>query len=301
LFPVTSVGRACWALKCGFCGLVFKSVLPEDKVLDGIYSDGYAHFQGGADSATEADTLSITDKLLACRSANEALRRKSRYRVLDVGCGRGAVVRILRELGHDALGVDPYLPAALIQPYLFRSTADLAGQEGFDIVLMLNVAEHLPRPERLFGSIRPLIARGGALLLTCPFGDSLARRVFCAKWNQMALDEHLLFWTQSSLEALFRRLHFEGRLTCRILGTPFPLGQVASLPDGTAGEARGQALLSRAVKEPVPTNRKAPGLIWKIARRIQSNARLASLARSALAASRLGDYMQAVFSQGGTK
>jgi SAM-dependent methyltransferase len=296
LFTVRSFGRTCPVLKCAHCGLVFKGELPDEKTLTGLYSKEYVHFRNPQAPPTAADVQSLADKLEACRSASRALREKNKYRILDVGCGGGSVVRILRDFGHDAFGIDPYLPEEISLPYLHRDAAEIAGQEEFDIVLMLNVAEHLPRPEALFSSIRPLLACDGVLLLTCPFGDSLARRAYCGRWGQMALDEHLLFWTRSSLQAFLRRLHFEGRLTCRILGTPFPLGKVPLRSDRavTSGPAHAQCAAPVIV---APAQGKGPALVWRIARQIQGNPKFASLARSVLASSRLGDYMQAVFWQ----
>ena len=296
LFTVTGFGRMCPVLKCAHCGLVLKGELPDDKTLAGLYSKEYVHFRNPQAPPTAADVQSIANKLEACRSASRALREKTKYRILDVGCGGGSVVRILRDLGHDAFGIDPYLPEEISQRYLHRDAAEIAGEEEFDIVLMLNVAEHLPRPEALFSSIRPLLAFDGVLLLTCPFGDSLARKVYCERWGQIALDEHLLFWTRPSLQAFLRRLHFEGRLTCRILGTPFPLGKVPLLSDraATSGSARAQ-LAAPALA--APAQGKGPALVWRVARQIQGNPKLALLARTILASSRLGDYMQAVFWQ----
>ncbi len=87
--------------------------------------------------------------------------------VVDVGCGRGAWLRVFKENGvQRVLGVDgDYVPPAelLIDHASFRS-ADLSKplelRETFDLAVCLEVAEHLPR-----SAARPLV---GSLTRAAP-------------------------------------------------------------------------------------------------------------------------------------
>lgn len=103
-------------------------------------------------------------------------------RVLDLGCGRGEIVRHCARLGADAYGVD-YAPVALkLARELVRQDADARGRMGlarsdakvlpfpdasFDRVLIFDVVEHL-FPWELdlcLGEVRRALKPGGAVII----------------------------------------------------------------------------------------------------------------------------------------
>jgi 2-polyprenyl-3-methyl-5-hydroxy-6-metoxy-1,4-benzoquinol methylase len=98
--------------------------------------------------------------------------------VLDVGCGEGFFAAELKRAGNRIVGVDflpraaegaalvRYIPADLNlpQPDLARQ----AGERAFDRVLLLDVLEHLVRPERLLEEVRPSLKDSGMLVVSVP-------------------------------------------------------------------------------------------------------------------------------------
>jgi 2-polyprenyl-3-methyl-5-hydroxy-6-metoxy-1,4-benzoquinol methylase len=278
LFEAPLLGATCRVRKCADCGLVYKDRVPGAAALAALYSDAYVHF--AADSPPGRQEIDGARIKLARAAALVASAPPAKLRVLDVGCGRGTFVAIARDLGYDAHGIDPHLPAALASSYLRRGTPAELEPGAFDVALMLNVAEHVPQPRPLFESVRRVLAPGGALLVTCPYGDSLARRAWRARWVHLALDEHLLFWTPASLRRLARATGFAGRESYRIAGSPFPFGRVPDAPargNATAAPASPPSLQARA---------------WSAARRLQAHAAAARWARRVVHATRSGDYLE---------
>lgn len=108
-------------------------------------------------------------------------RGVSRLRMLDYGCGTGALVTYpLALLGHTVLGSDIHAPSieqACIRyplPNLtFKSVSvEQLLEEGmqFDVVICSEVLEHLANPEAFLHCVRSLVVPQGAVIITTPNG-----------------------------------------------------------------------------------------------------------------------------------
>lgn len=103
---------------------------------------------------------------------------------LDVGFGTGAVLKGLVELGVDAHGVEPFQVACDLLPEPYRGRVRLGSavatghpDRSFDLVLCLDVLEHLPE-EQSVPALTELarVSRRWVLLNICYWTDSNARK-----------------------------------------------------------------------------------------------------------------------------
>jgi len=93
-------------------------------------------------------------------------------RVLDVGCGKGFLVKALKEIGVDAYGID-ISKYALTSPglaYLVLGSAESLPfkDSSFDLVTSLEVVEHLENPEKFFIEAKRILKPKGILFITTP-------------------------------------------------------------------------------------------------------------------------------------
>ena len=112
--------------------------------------------------------------------ANDA---RSRGRALDLGAGPGAMGERLHALGFDVLSVDRDAAAYQgRQPFLTqdlndRNFAHPIGPASFDLIVAVEVIEHVESPINFLRNIAQLLAPSGRAVITTPNVDSLPARL----------------------------------------------------------------------------------------------------------------------------
>jgi SAM-dependent methyltransferase len=128
-------------------------------------------------------------------------------RVLDVGCGSGALLRTMASAGYTSLtGVDPFLDAdrTVGRVRLLRRTVE-ALDETFDFVMMHHALEHVPEPAETLRALRARLAPGGHCLVRVPVTGSAALRAYGDRWVQLDAPRHLVVPSVEGLTTLAAR------------------------------------------------------------------------------------------------
>ncbi len=93
-------------------------------------------------------------------------------RILDVGCGRGHLVRALTERGFDAWGIDLNPNARELAGELNVRTMSAAalefGDASFDAVVSFHAIEHIPPLEQAVLEVARVVKPGGKVLFVYP-------------------------------------------------------------------------------------------------------------------------------------
>jgi 2-polyprenyl-3-methyl-5-hydroxy-6-metoxy-1,4-benzoquinol methylase len=156
-------------------------------------------------------------------------------RVLDLGCAGGRLAAAIRQDGSYVVGVDlyPLDPEVVLDGFhrhdLNDGLPDVAFAE-FDYVLLLDVVEHLARPERLVSELRTVCGRRPDTRLIVSTGNIafvITRlMLFLGQFNygkRGILDlTHTRLFTFASLKRLFEQHGFRV-LETRGMPGPFPL------------------------------------------------------------------------------
>ncbi len=135
--------------------------------------------------------------------------------ILEVGCGNGSTASTLSKQGHTIIGIDPsesgieQAQKAFPQCRFEVGSTDelLTARFGtFDIVLSLEVVEHVFLPRRFARCIADLLNPGGVAIISTPYHGywkNLAHAL--VGWNPDPLWDrgHIKFWTRSKLQILF--------------------------------------------------------------------------------------------------
>lgn len=145
----------------------------------------------------------------------------SNLSVMDIGCGWGQTLKYLAARGAQCSGFDPAPEAvAHVQSMGIECVRagmekmDVFGERRFDVVLLMNVLEHLADPVRVVHNIRTQVLKpGGVLVVEVPnefnaFQVAGQQTHGLAQW-WVAPPAHLNYFSASSLTALLRGTGFD--------------------------------------------------------------------------------------------
>lgn len=131
-------------------------------------------------------------------------------KVLDVGCSEGFFMELLRNLGFENIkGIDPSSKVVekAKKKGLIAEQNDIdefQTKEKYDVILMMDVLEHLEKPEQALEKAYKLLNDNGALYLNIPICDSLALR--CRRFLKLASRESQLHdWDETHINAYSKK------------------------------------------------------------------------------------------------
>ncbi|MEM7525165.1 MAG: class I SAM-dependent methyltransferase [Pseudomonadota bacterium] len=135
----------------------------------------------------------------------------SKLRILEIGCGNGSNLSIFRDLGHEAVGVEPDPAARAVAAAAGHETHPGTGEDlpralgarAFDVVVFMHVLEHCVDPALAIRNARAHLAEGGRIVAEVPNNACRGAAFYGAVWHWLDAPRHLNFFTERSLYAVF--------------------------------------------------------------------------------------------------
>jgi 2-polyprenyl-3-methyl-5-hydroxy-6-metoxy-1,4-benzoquinol methylase len=142
-------------------------------------------------------------------------RYRTDGRVLDVGCKFGDLLEAARRRGWEAVGLDlnpAFCEIARSRGFtVYNDIVERLGpaEEGFDLIVMSHVLEHIERPDITLKAVYERLNPHGLLYVETPDVSSpIAWGVYRGRWLGVATPGHVWAFTAASLERVVRTAGF---------------------------------------------------------------------------------------------
>lgn len=151
--------------------------------------------------------------LICQQRVKQVLMLKKSGRILDVGFGDAQFLARFNNRHWQISGVEiNELLAAEAKAKLKRATIYIQNvqniklpHDSYDVITLWHTFEHLKKPLKILRKMELALKPKGYLVIEVPNATSLNRRIFGPNWQQLIVPEHLFFWSQKSLSALFEK------------------------------------------------------------------------------------------------
>ncbi len=206
-------------VRCSACGHHYLNPRPRSEDLDVIYPGDYYAF-AGVKSGLVARAQRIWER------GKVALYREwvgeGRRRLLDVGCGDGRLLRLLRDFGDkqwELAGLEFDEGAiATCKAEGFEATAERVEdfaerkeeQGRYDAVIMLQLIEHVEDPALLAERVHALLRPGGVFIIETPNLGGLDHAIFAERhWGHYHFPRHWHLFDAPRLRDMLEARGFE--------------------------------------------------------------------------------------------
>ena len=187
--------------KCSACNFIFSRQIPSDQELEEYYSTEY--------ELTEFFSPITAKRYEEILDGVEHLKKTKN--LLDVGTGSAFFAEIAIKRGWNVYGTEltDHTIQTAEQKGLKMSKGKLEDihfeSDFFDLVVCIEVIEHLPYPLSFVKEIERILRKGGFAYISTPNFDSYLRRKLKGRYDVIGYPNHLSYFTANTLKLLFTK------------------------------------------------------------------------------------------------
>jgi SAM-dependent methyltransferase len=215
-----------WRLLAARCGMSPQPETPSE-------SRSESHW-AAYDAAGIQTLLGVEDRHFWFRARNQIIRAlvsqpiedlASGFRILEIGCGSGNVLRVLKSAAAGRGSVEGLEVSAAAAEVARQRTgltitnghlADLAAPEPYDIIAAFDVLEHIRDDAGVLSQMREQLKGSGRLILTVPAHPAL--------WSAFDVaSEHMRRYTPASIRRGLQTAGFEVEYLTYFMALLFPI------------------------------------------------------------------------------
>lgn len=205
------------AMRCGACGLVYLDPRPAESELPRIYPETYHAFDFSAERF--GFVYRVRRRLEARRALGWCEGLGDDARILDVGCGDGFHLRLLRDFGRPGWRLEGVDSSRRAVEAAARAGLEVHGgtvenlnlsEAAHDLALLIATIEHVADPPGVLRAARALLKPGGRAVIVTDNTDSPDFKLFGGRhWGGYHFPRHWNLFNPRSLRLLAEKSGFE--------------------------------------------------------------------------------------------
>jgi len=245
-------GQVFRIVRCDDCGMTFVNPRLSARAINDLYSEEY--FNGGGFD-TSVDYVEAASHTEHPGDAVRAMRRiasvfRAPARILEVGPGMGGFMRLAAEEGYDVHGLE--LSAFAVEQLRATGLNVMQGvlpraeipDHSMDVVVAIEVIEHLPDPMAFFRDVRRILKPGGLFYYETGNVECSEAIRLGADWDYIMPEGHLYYFSPRLMRKFLQHAGFEAayphwsnptRTAFRLLRKIGLCGEDEILPSGMRG------------------------------------------------------------------
>ncbi len=204
------------AMQCESCGLVYLNPRPSVSEFERIYPPNYHAFD-----FSEKDfgfVFKVRSRLEANRLLALCQGLPDDAKILDVGCGDGFHLRLLRDFGHQNWtleGLDASEKAveaankSKIKVHLGTAENNDLPENTYDLAFLIQTIEHVEKPDQVLPAICRVLKPNGKLIIVTDNTDSFDFKLFkSGYWGGYHFPRHWNLFNRRALTQLAEKSGF---------------------------------------------------------------------------------------------
>ncbi|MCH8156431.1 MAG: class I SAM-dependent methyltransferase [Nitrospinae bacterium] len=219
--------------ECAECRIAMTHPFPSDEELTRLYSRGNYRTDTGKRFGSLIESLIHFGRILKRRSIHDFVKPG---RILDIGCGRGLFLDVMRRGGWSVIGTELNAGTASYAVKVYGLeildgdvTQHQLPAESMDAININQVLEHLKNPGEVLTECRRLLRKDGLLIISVPDLRSPQFTIGKENWFLLDIPFHLFHFTEEGLSSLLRKNGFSIRRVKRFNLEYSPFGWLQTL------------------------------------------------------------------------
>ncbi len=198
-------------IRCGSCNHFYASHIIKPEILNRYYSEINSELY--VNKCPEPKDGLIKKHIHLIKEIEK--RYVNGGNILDIGCGTGFLLSYFDKERWNCFGIEPSPYASNIAKSkgvnivskFIEITAEVI--EKFDVIVMLDLVEHVPDINDLINKAYKMLKKDGLLIIGTGNIGSFNAKIGKSKWNYFGSFEHISFFTTQSIKYLITRHKFK--------------------------------------------------------------------------------------------